>query len=242
MRRNRARSRGWSSSKSMSTCRNILTKPSGSTASPNRIAECWVRRVPAAREGGGDRAGDRPGRETQDGPGRAPPDPESIRSGFRAAAGLSRGDAAPAEYDLAFDVCHFHCRRPTRCTMMRHVPTCPSSRPHRQARDQGRAPRSVAAHIREMAALPNVVCKLSGVTTEADYDAWTRDQLRPVHRSRDRVLRPGRISTAAHWPSRSSRELSAMARRRSIKATAGFSPADKRKLFANAVKTYRLGA
>ena len=30
-----------------------------------------------------------------------------------------------------------------------------------------------------MAALPNVVCKLSGVTTEADHQSWTRDQLRP---------------------------------------------------------------
>ena len=33
--------------------------------------------------------------------------------------------------------------------------------------------------IREMAKLPNVVCKVSGVATEADHQAWTREQLRP---------------------------------------------------------------
>lgn len=34
-------------------------------------------------------------------------------------------------------------------------------------------------HIRELAELPNVMCKLSGVTTEADHGNWTREQLRP---------------------------------------------------------------
>jgi len=35
------------------------------------------------------------------------------------------------------------------------------------------------SQIREMAKLPNVVCKVSGVATEADHKAWTRQQLRP---------------------------------------------------------------
>ncbi len=35
------------------------------------------------------------------------------------------------------------------------------------------------SQIREMAKLPNVVCKISGVATEADHKAWTREQLRP---------------------------------------------------------------
>ena len=35
------------------------------------------------------------------------------------------------------------------------------------------------SQIREMAKLPNVVCKVSGVATEADHQAWTREQLRP---------------------------------------------------------------
>ena len=35
------------------------------------------------------------------------------------------------------------------------------------------------SQIRELARLPNVVCKLSGVITEADHQHWTRDQVRP---------------------------------------------------------------
>jgi L-fuconolactonase len=33
--------------------------------------------------------------------------------------------------------------------------------------------------MKELAALPNVVCKISGVATEADHQSWTREQLRP---------------------------------------------------------------
>ena len=33
--------------------------------------------------------------------------------------------------------------------------------------------------MKELAACPNVVCKISGVATEADHKNWTREQLRP---------------------------------------------------------------
>ena len=94
-----------------------------------------------------------------------------------------------------------------------------------------------------MAALPNVVCKLSGLTTEADHDAWTRDQLRPYIDHVIECFGPDRILYGGDWPvSRARRELSAVARDARL-ATAGFSPADKRKLFRdNAIKAYRLGA
>jgi len=35
------------------------------------------------------------------------------------------------------------------------------------------------ADLKELASLPNVHCKISGVTTEADHKNWTREQLRP---------------------------------------------------------------
>jgi predicted TIM-barrel fold metal-dependent hydrolase len=34
-------------------------------------------------------------------------------------------------------------------------------------------------HLKEMASLPNVHCKISGVSTEADHKNWTREQLKP---------------------------------------------------------------
>ena len=33
--------------------------------------------------------------------------------------------------------------------------------------------------MKELASLPNVICKISGVTTEADHKNWTREQLKP---------------------------------------------------------------
>lgn len=33
--------------------------------------------------------------------------------------------------------------------------------------------------IKELAALPNVVCKVSGVTTEADHAGWAATQVKP---------------------------------------------------------------
>ena len=33
--------------------------------------------------------------------------------------------------------------------------------------------------MKELASLPNVTCKISGVTTEADHKSWTREQLKP---------------------------------------------------------------
>lgn len=33
--------------------------------------------------------------------------------------------------------------------------------------------------LKDLAALPNVMCKISGMTTEADMENWTRDDLRP---------------------------------------------------------------
>ena len=35
------------------------------------------------------------------------------------------------------------------------------------------------SQIQRLAELPNVVCKLSGVITEADHEHWTKDQVRP---------------------------------------------------------------
>ena len=36
-----------------------------------------------------------------------------------------------------------------------------------------------ATHLRAMAALPNVVCKISGMITEADHQAWKQEDLKP---------------------------------------------------------------
>ncbi|MCP4640754.1 MAG: amidohydrolase family protein [bacterium] len=55
-------------------------------------------------------------------------------------------------------------------------------------------------HIRTLADLPNIYCKLSGATTVADHANWTRDDLRPAI---DHVLECfgfQRVAFGSDWP------------------------------------------
>ncbi|WP_351222892.1 amidohydrolase family protein [Streptomyces sp. NPDC002133] len=54
--------------------------------------------------------------------------------------------------------------------------------------------------VRELAALPNTVCKLSGMVTEADWRAWTADDLRPYARTVLDAFGPGRTMYGSDWP------------------------------------------
>ena len=167
------------------------------------------------------------------------PDPEFVlRPGFLEAMRLL------PKYDLSFDICIFHAQMPKTLAMMRQCPEVSFILDHigkpgikAGLLDPWRA------HIREMAALPNVICKLSGVTTEADMKTWTRDQLRPYIDHIIECFGPDRILYGGDWPVS---ELAGSYLQWLMTldwVTAGFSPADKRKLFRdNAIKAYRLKA
>jgi L-fuconolactonase len=57
-----------------------------------------------------------------------------------------------------------------------------------------------AAHIRELAALPNVWCKLSGLMTEADPAVWTEADLLPYAEHVVESFGTGRIIYGSDWP------------------------------------------
>jgi L-fuconolactonase len=95
--------------------------------------------------------------------------------------------------------------------------------------------------MKELAALPNVECKISGVATEADHTNWTREQIRPyiAHAIEtfgfDRVMYGGDwhvmelASTYPEWV-----DIVDW-------VTVGASADEKRKLFRdNAIRFYRL--
>ncbi|MFB7918987.1 amidohydrolase family protein [Streptomyces sp. NPDC056061] len=56
------------------------------------------------------------------------------------------------------------------------------------------------AELRALAALPNTVCKLSGLVTEADWHAWSIDDLRPYTRVVLDAFGPGRVMFGSDWP------------------------------------------
>src|SRR5690606_14665249 len=54
--------------------------------------------------------------------------------------------------------------------------------------------------MRELAALPNVMCKISGVVTEDDPAAWTYDRIGPYIEHALVVFGPDRVMFGGDWP------------------------------------------
>lgn len=57
-----------------------------------------------------------------------------------------------------------------------------------------------ARDIAEVAARPNVVCKISGIVASAKPGAWTADDLAPIIRHTAEVFGPERILFGGDWP------------------------------------------
>ena len=93
-----------------------------------------------------------------------------------------------------------------------------------------------------LAALPNTVCKLSGLVTEADWGAWTVDELRPYVDHALAVFGPGRLLFGSDWPVcllAASYEAVVSA---ATALTDGLSGAERAQLFGGTAEdVYRLG-
>jgi L-fuconolactonase len=57
-----------------------------------------------------------------------------------------------------------------------------------------------AGELAALARQPNVACKVSGLVTEADWDAWTPGQLVPYVRHAAEVFGPERLLFGSDWP------------------------------------------
>jgi L-fuconolactonase len=95
-----------------------------------------------------------------------------------------------AKHDLVFDICIFHHHLPNAIKMVRQCPEV------RFVLDHIAKPAIKAGlsdpwrqHMKELAALPNVTCKISGVSTEADHKNWTRRAAETLYRPRHRHVR-----------------------------------------------------
>ena len=57
-----------------------------------------------------------------------------------------------------------------------------------------------AGQMRDLASLPNVVCKISGVVTEAEHDSWTIDDIRPYVLHALDCFGEDRVVYGSDWP------------------------------------------
>lgn len=85
-----------------------------------------------------------------------------------------------AKYGLSFDICIRHWQIQYAIELVKRCPDVSFIFDHIGKPDIRHGFfEPWASQLKELARLPNIVCKLSGVVTEADHKAWTRDQLRP---------------------------------------------------------------
>lgn len=146
------------------------------------------------------------------------------------------------KYDFSCDICIYHPQMPAVIKLARQCPEVQFILDHigkPGIRDGLTDPWKT--HIRELASLPNVMCKLSGVTTEADHGNWTRDQLRPYIDHVIECFGFNRIMYGGDWP------VAELAGKYTDWigvldwATAGVTAEEKRKLFRdNGIRAYRL--
>jgi len=124
------------------------------------------------------------------------PDPEyCLRPGF------IEGVKLLPDYGLSFDLCVYHHQLYNVIELVRRCPDVRFILDHigKPAIREGRLD-PWRADIERLAALPNVWCKVSGVVTEADHAAWSREQLRPYIRHVAEHFGFDRLVFGSDWP------------------------------------------
>ena len=85
-----------------------------------------------------------------------------------------------ADYDLSFDICIAHTQLANATTLVGQCPNVRFILDHIAKPDIRQAiVEPWAAELKALAKLPNVTCKVSGMVTEADHEAWTKQDVRP---------------------------------------------------------------
>jgi len=106
-----------------------------------------------------------------------------------------------AAHNLPFDVCVYHHQMPAVVELVRSVPEVQfvldhAGKPAIKSGNLG----DWLIQIEHLASLPNVVCKLSGLITEADPMAWTPRDILPVMQHVLRCFGPNRVLYGSDWP------------------------------------------
>ena len=105
------------------------------------------------------------------------------------------------EHGWSFDLCVRHPQLPACIELVRACPETSFILDHAGKPDIRRGVLDPwRAHIAELARQPNVVCKLSGLVTEADPATWTPDALRPYVEHLLVCFGPDRLLFGSDWP------------------------------------------
>ena len=115
--------------------------------------------------------------------------------------GFIEGVRLLPKHGLSFDLCIYHHQLASVIELVRRCPDVRFILDHiGKPGIRAGLHEPWRAEIAELAALPNVWCKLSGVVTEADRASWTRAQLTPYIRHVVDCFGVDRIAFGSDWP------------------------------------------
>lgn len=114
---------------------------------------------------------------------------------------LHKGVQLLPEYGLSFDICIKHQQLPGSIQMVRACPDTSFILDHIAKPDiRAHLLDPWREHMAELASLPNVICKLSGMVTEADHANWSVAGLEPYVTHALDVFGEDRVMFGGDWP------------------------------------------
>lgn len=112
-----------------------------------------------------------------------------------------RGVASLSEFDLSYDILIYACHLPAAAEFVQRLPRQRFVLDHMAKpliKSGSRDPWT--QDLRELAKLPNVFCKMSGLVTEADWRAWKLDDIAPYLDVAMECFGPDRLMIGSDWP------------------------------------------
>jgi len=114
---------------------------------------------------------------------------------------FGRGIEALEEFDLAYDILVYPRHLPVATEFVRSFPRQRFVLDHLAKPEIARGEiRDWSRGLRALAAEPNVLAKLSGLVTEADWTHWTAGQMRPYLDAAFECFGPSRLMIGSDWP------------------------------------------
>lgn len=112
-----------------------------------------------------------------------------------------RGIALLEEFDLTYDILIYPRHLSVAAEFVRRFPRQRFVLDHLAKPDiKGRVVKTWQKQICELAQSPNVLCKLSGMVTEADWAAWKVQDFAPYLDSAVEYFGPERLMIGSDWP------------------------------------------
>jgi L-fuconolactonase len=146
------------------------------------------------------------------------------------------------KYSLSFDICVKHWALTYAIELVKRCPEVDFVLDHIGKPDiKNNLREPWWSQIRDLARFPNVVCKVSGVVTEADHKSWKREQVKPYVAHVIECFGFDRVLYGSDWTVSNLTHAYPVWVEILDEVVAGVPPVDVRKLYReNAIRTYRL--